>query len=119
LKYMVKGGRVSKPKGLISRILNIKPIVSVDEHGKSVLLGKTFSQHANVELVLKKIEALNAQQKIWNYVVLHAHNPEGAGEYKRRMQQLTGQDPVAVVDISPVIGMNAGIGATAVSIMLS
>ncbi len=119
LKYMVKGGRVSKPKGLISRILNIKPIVSVDEHGKSVLLGKTFSQHANVELVLKKIEALNAQQKIWNYVVLHAHNPEGAGEYKRRMQQLTGQDPVAIVDISPVIGMNAGIGATAVSIMLS
>jgi uncharacterized protein len=119
LKYMVKGGRVSRPKGLISRILNIKPIVSIDEHGKSVLIGKTFSQQSNVELVLKKIEALSARHKIWNYVVLHAHNPEGAADYKKRMQQLTGQDPVSVVDISPVIGMNAGIGATAVSIMLS
>lgn len=119
LKYMVKGGRVSKPKGLISGLLNIKPIVSIDEHGKSILLGKTFSQQSNVNLVLKKIGTLNAQGKILDYVVLHAHNPDGADEYTRRMQQLTGQDPVAVVDISPVIGMNAGIGATAVSIMLS
>lgn len=119
LKYMVKGGRVSRPKGLISGLLNIKPIVSIDEHGKSILLGKTFSQQSNVNLVLKKIDDLNARGKILDYVVLHAHNPAGASEYARRMQLLTGIDPVAVVDISPVIGMNAGIGATAVSIMLS
>ncbi len=119
LKYMVKGGRVSKPKGFISGLLNIKPIVSMDEKGKSTLIGKTFSQSANVRLVLKKIEALHRQQKIWKYVVLHAHNLPGADEYTRRMQQLTGFEPLAVVDISPVIGMNAGVGATAVSIMLS
>jgi DegV family protein with EDD domain len=119
LKYMVKGGRVSKPKGLISTIFNIKPIVSLDNQGKSVLIGKTFSQSSNVNLVLKRIEALQSRQTIWNYVVLHAHNLSGANEYTRRMQQLTGQEPIAVVDISPVIGMNAGIGATAVSIMLT
>lgn len=101
LKYMVKGGRVSKPKGLISRIFNIKPIVSVDNQGKSVLIGKTFSQSSNVNLVLKRIEALQSKETIWNYVVLHAHNLSGANEYTRRMQQLTGQEPIAVVDISP------------------
>jgi DegV family protein with EDD domain len=119
LKYMVKGGRVSKPKGLISRIFNIKPIVSLDDQGKSVLIGKTFSQSSNVNQVLKRIESLQSQQTIWNYVVLHAHNLSGADEYTRRMKQLTGQEPIAVVDISPVIGMNAGIGATAVSILLT
>lgn len=118
LKYMVRGGRVSKPKGYISGLLNIKPIVSIDEHGKSTLIGKTFSQQSNVNLVLKKIKSFHLQQGIWKYVVLHAHNPEGAGQYSARMREITGQEPLAVVDISPVIGMNAGIGATAVSFML-
>jgi DegV family protein with EDD domain len=119
LKYMVKGGRVSKPKGYISNLLNIKPIVSMDEHGKSILIGKTFSQSSNINLVIKKIEALQKEQKIWKYIVLHAHNLSGANEYTRQMRELTGFEPLAVVDISPVIGMNAGVGATAVSIMLS
>lgn len=119
LKYMVKGGRVSRPKGFISSLLNVKPIVSMDEEGKAKLIGKTFSQASNINLVLRKIEALSAQQNIWNYIVLHAHNQAGAEEYASRMKQITGLEPVAVVDISPVIGMNAGVGATAVSIMLT
>jgi len=119
LKYMVKGGRVSKPKGFISGLLNIKPIVSMDEKGKSILIGKTFSQSSNISLVIKKIEAMQSEHKIWKYIVLHAHNMPGANEYTRQMVQLTGFEPLAVVDISPVIGMNAGIGATAISIMLT
>jgi len=119
LKYMVKGGRVSGPKGMISALLNIKPIVSLDENGKALLIGKTFSQTSNMNLVIKKIRDLQEEHKIWNYVVLHAHNTSGAGDYTLRMKQLTGKDPVSVVDISPVIGMNAGVGATAVSIMLT
>ena len=119
LKYMVKGGRVSKPKGFISGLLNIKPIVSMDEKGKSILIGKTFSQSSNISLVIKKIEAMHSKYKIWKYIVLHAHNMPGANEYTRQMVQLTGFEPLAVVDISPVIGMNAGIGATAISIMLT
>ena len=34
-----------------------------------------------------------------------------------KMYRLTGRKPVSVVDISPVIGMNVGIGAIAVSLM--
>ena len=117
LKYMVKGGRVSRPKGFLSSLLNIKPIVSVDNQGKSVLIGKTFSQSSNMNLVLKKIALLQKKNTIWNYIVLHAHNLPGAEEYSRRMKDITGLEPLTVIDISPAIGMNAGIGATAVSLM--
>lgn len=117
LKYMVKGGRVSGPKGLLSSILNIKPIVSIDDHGKSVLIGKTFSQSSNMNLVIKKIALLQEQNSFWNYIVLHAHNQDGADEYSKRMKAITGFEPLAVIDISPAIGMHAGIGATAISIM--
>jgi len=119
MKFMVKGGRVSKPKGILSALLNIKPIITLDSNGKAALFGTTFSQSSNMNKVIKKIEALQSHQSIWNYIVLHAHNPAGAEEYTNRMKQLTGCDPLAVVDISPVIGMNAGLGATAVSIMLN
>ena len=117
LKYMIKGGRVSKPKGFIANLLGIKPIVSMDSNGKSVLFGQTFSQRANISKVMKHITSISSEKQIWNYIVLHAQNPAGAEIYNEKMFQLTGKKPVSVVDISPVIGMNAGIGSTAVSLL--
>ena len=117
LKYMIKGGRVSKQKGFVANLLGINPIVSMDDDGKSVLFGQTFSQKANINKVMKHIRKICADRIVWNYTVLHAHNLEGAEIYVRKMIELTGKKPVSVVDISPVIGMNAGNGTIAVSLL--
>lgn len=117
LKYMIKGGRVSKRKGFIANMLNINPIVSMDESGKSVLFGQAFSQQANINKVMKHVRKISAGKTIWNYTVLHAHNEPGAEIYVQKMLELTGKSPVSVVDISPVIGMNAGNGTIAVSLL--
>ncbi|MHB9143358.1 MAG: DegV family protein [Paludibacter sp.] len=117
LKYMIKGGRVSKRMGFIAKMLGINPIVSMDEDGKSVLFGQTFSQQANINKVMKHITKISTGKIIWNYEVLHAHNLAGAEKYSEKMYQLTGKNPVSVVDISPVIGMNAGNGTIAVSLL--
>jgi DegV family protein with EDD domain len=118
LKYMIKGGRVSKNKGLLATLLGINPVVSMDSEGKAMLFGKTFGQTANINKVINHIRTLTKQQQVWNYIVLHAHNRTGADIYINRMYALTGKQPVSVVDISPVIGMNAGIGSIAVSLLL-
>lgn len=117
LKYMVRGGRVSHFKGLIAKILNINPIVSMDENGKSMVFGKTYSQKSNMEKVMEHIKAISKDKNIWNYIVLHANNDEGAQWYSEQMKNLTGKDPKSVVNISPVIGANAGIGAASVAFM--
>ena len=117
LKYMIKGGRVSKRKGFVANLLGINPIVSMDADGKSVLFGQTLSQKANINKVMKHIRKISADRIVWNYTVLHAHNLEGAEIYARKMVELTGKRPVSVVDISPVIGMNAGNGTIAVSLL--
>ncbi|MDR3653433.1 MAG: DegV family protein [Paludibacter sp.] len=117
LKYMIKGGRVSKQKGYIANLLGINPIVSMDESGKSILFGQTFSQRANINKVMKQIKKISTGKTIWNYSVLHAHNPSGAQIYADKMLILTGKQPISVVDISPVIGMNAGSGTIAVSLL--
>jgi len=117
LKYMVRGGRVSAAKGLIARILNINPIVSLDETGKAILFDKTFSQKANMERVMKHVRKINDNKKIWNYIVLHANNTRSAEWFSEKMEKLTGIKPVSVVNISPVIGANAGAGAASVALL--
>ncbi len=117
LKYMVKGGRVSAARGLIARILNINPIVSIDESGKAIVFGKTFSQKANMEKVMAHIKSLCTGRTIWNYIVLHANNEDAADWYSLKMENLTGKKPVSVCNISPVIGANSGVGAASVALL--
>jgi hypothetical protein len=117
IKYLVRGGRVSAVRGLIARILNINPIVSIDETGKAVVFDKSFNQKANMEKVLGYVKKISQEKIIWNYIVLHANNDEAAKYYSDKMEILTHKNPVSVVNISPIIGANAGIGAAAVALL--
>lgn len=118
LDYMVRGGRVSYAKGKIAKWMNINPIVSMDEQGQAKLFDKSFSQKGNMKKVMRTIIRETANHRIWNYIVLHAQNTEAADWYTTEMEKLTGFPPVSRVNISPVIGMNTGIGAAAVAFML-
>lgn len=117
LKYLVKGGRLSVVSGLIGRILNVNPIVSIDSNGKAFTFGKSFSQKANMEKVMALIKSGNSGKKIWNYIILHSNNNEAADWYTEKMKLLTGKGPVSVCNISPVIGANVGIGAASVAFL--
>jgi DegV family protein with EDD domain len=119
LKYMIKGGRVSKPKGLIASALGLKPVISMDENGKSLLFGKTFSQEASLNKIYKHIKKISGGKTVWNYIILHAHNSDGAQKAEEKMSEITGLKPISVVDISPVIGMHAGTGAIAISLLFN
>jgi len=117
IKYLIRGGRLSAAKGLIARILNINPIVSIDESGKAIVFDKSFNQKANMEKVMGYINKINEKNSIGDYIVLHANNDEAAKWYTEEMQALTRKDPVSVVNISPVIGGNVGIGSAAVALL--
>jgi DegV family protein with EDD domain len=119
LKYMIKGGRVSKPAGIIAGLLRINPVISMNEEGKSYLFGNSFSQKGSLQKTYRHIEKISRNNTIWNYIILHAHNPTGAEAAVMRMKEITGKEPVSVVDISPVIGMHAGNGSIAISLLLN
>ncbi|MBR9987766.1 MAG: DegV family EDD domain-containing protein [Desulfosarcina sp.] len=117
LKYMVRGGRVSPLKGLLANLLNLNPIVSMDADGNSMVFGKTFSQKANMKKVMAHVKRTGRNRPIWNYIIMHANNRPAADWYARQMKALTGKPPVAEVNISPVIGASAGLGAASVAFM--
>ena len=89
LKYLIHGGRISHMKGLLASILDIKPLIGVEnERGTYAQMGqqRTFSAALRglAELPTKwvpKGSALQAQ-------VAHAWNPEGAQELMQNVSRL-------------------------------
>jgi uncharacterized protein len=117
LKYMVKGGRVSPLKGAIASLLNLKPIVSLDADGGSLLYGKAFSTERNLQKILDLVLDFIGNDGLRCYALVHADMLEEAKEFGRRLESLTGRKPLFIQEISPIIALHAGKGTMAVVLM--
>ncbi len=113
LKYMVKQGRVSKVSGLLAKLMNLKPVISLDKEGKGVISDKAFSIHANERIILKKLK----NRKIVSYALVHAMAENRCLKFASKIEKMTGIKPEYITEIGPVLAMNAGIGAVAVSVI--
>ena len=117
LSHMVRGGRVSPLQGLAAKILNMKPIVSVDPEGRSVLHGKAFSTRANIDRILRMVAEQHRERPLRSYAVVHARAPERAQRLARQLREIIGRDPEYIMEISPIVSLNAGPGALSVVTM--
>jgi hypothetical protein len=117
LRYMVKGGRVSPLKGLAAKVLNLKPIVSVDETGKSILYGKSFSEEANLKTIIRMIAEQHREKPLRCYAIGHSNAPVEAGAFAARLEKELGFPPLYITQISSVVALNAGPGAVSVVAM--
>jgi hypothetical protein len=117
LKYLVRGGRISPAKGVIAKILNLKPIVSVDKDGKGIAIGKSFNRKQNFTKIMGMLKQIATQNDIWNYSIVHAKNETRAQQYAEKLTQIFGKEPAYIMPISPVIGVHNGIGTVAVCVM--
>ncbi|MBP1659433.1 MAG: fatty acid-binding protein DegV [Candidatus Aminicenantes bacterium] len=117
LKYMVRSGRVSPMAGVVAKLLNLKPIVSVSETGESKIFDKAFSQKGILRKTLRHLRAALAAGRVRDYGILHAHNPKDAEAYAAEVEAVIGAKPAFIMDISPAIGANAGVGTVAVSFL--
>ncbi len=112
LKYMVKNGRVSKVTGLIGKLVNLKPVISLDEEGGGIIAEKALSIKGNEKKILKLLK----ERPIEQYAIVHALAPERAKAFTEKIKRIAGKDPEYITTISPIISMNSGIGAIAVSV---
>ena len=117
LKYMVRGGRVSPFKGWLAKILNLKPIITLDREGRAAGEGKSFSRGSNMKKIMKKMENSARSQPIWRYAVVHADNPGRAKKYADNLTRVLKQPPAFIMPLSPVVGVHNGIGAVGICYM--
>jgi DegV family protein with EDD domain len=109
LRYLIHGGRISHMKGLIASVLDIKPMIGVEnERGTYVQMGQARSFAAAIrglaELPTKwfpKGSALRAQ-------VAHASNPDGAQELLQNVSRLFECTWRATGRLSMVLGAHTG-----------
>ncbi len=117
LKYMVRGGRVSPMQGAVAKLLNVKPIVSLDAEGKSTAIGKSYSRKRNMDKILAIIADTKAQGTIWDYAIVHSKAPERAHAYADHLTRILGKKPAYIMNISAVVGVHNGIGAVGIGVM--
>jgi len=114
LKYVVKGGRVSPMKGLLARLLNIKPIITLDEQGKATAAGKSFSRNQNFKKILKMVREKHQAHPIHSFSLVHVRNQSRAEAYAREIEKICGRPASFIQDVSPVVGVHNGIGAVGI-----
>jgi DegV family protein with EDD domain len=119
LRSFVKGGRVSPMKGFIANLLNLKPIITIDEEGKAVMFDKSFSRKGNIRKVLRLIKEMTGRNRIWEYAVVYSNREtiKMAEWYANELETIIGKKAAYLSTISPVIGISAGRGTVAVIIM--
>lgn len=115
LKYMVRSGRVKKVVGIAGKILNLKPVISIDDEGNGIIFDKAFSQKMSDKKIFKHIANVVKDHGIDSYALVHVNAPERANLYEQMMIKLTGLEPLYISDISTIIAMNSGIGTVAVA----
>jgi DegV family protein with EDD domain len=112
LEYLVKGGRAGKAQGLAASLLNIKPVLSMNDEGIIVPFKKVKGQSkALAELVDHVAEQARLHGRL-RLSVLHGMVPETADEF-RSLIVASGADVEieSVGLVGSVVGTYAGPGA--------
>jgi DegV family protein with EDD domain len=113
LDYLAKGGRVSKASAFLGGLLNIKPLLNVEE-GKLVPLekirGKKKLLHRITEVISERGSRLNEQI----IGISHADNEETALEVKAILENNFQPKEVYITAIGSAIGAHTGPGTIAI-----
>lgn len=112
LDQLKRGGRISTLSATFGKALQIKPLISCDEVGKLVNVGKIRGKSNVIPTLVKHAERDAIEPKKNVAFVAHADNIEGAKELRKAIKGMFKQ--VQICDIGPVIGAHVGSGMLAV-----
>lgn len=117
LKYMLRSGRIGRAQAIASSMINLKPVVSIDENGDGIIIGKAFSTRGNTKKIEELVKDIMEKTRIEKYSLVHANSGERVNEFKEYYTDLIGKEPEYIMEISTIVAMNAGIGSVAIGII--
>jgi DegV family protein with EDD domain len=111
VKYLVKGGRLSKPKGILGRALRLKPIVSIDREGNIYLAAKAFGEKNAFKKAFNMAVKEVSKFRRAKFMVAHAHAQKKASWVVDQLTHIFQiNDEIQTVEAAPVLGVHAGPG---------
>lgn len=119
LEYLHKGGRIGKVPNLLGSLLNIKPIVRVNENGIYVPQGIARSQGRALKSIVNSFRDLARGRKPLRLVVAHGAAYQAGIDLKTALETAFNLKASTFTQVGPVIGVHTGPGTVGAAIQFS
>ncbi len=113
LEFLRRSGRVGWARAALGALLNIKPIISVQD-GDVVALDRVRTARRAQDRLIELTEQFGPLQAL---AVLHTNIPPKAKALRQRLQPLCPTGDVLTLDVTPVIGTHVGPNGIGVAVV--
>lgn len=117
LNHLHRGGRISKTTAVLGTLVQIKPIIHMDNEGKLQVIGKERGRKKSLNRI---VDMAVEQSKGWdNDIIMITHGDciEDAEYVAKLVREKMGIDNILINNIGTVIGSHTGPGVVAVFCM--
>ena len=117
LNHLHRGGRVSKTTAVLGTLVQIKPIIHMDNNGKLQVIGKERGRKKSLNRI---VDMAVEQSKGWdNDIIMITHGDciEDAEYVAKLVREKMGIDNILINNTGTVIGSHTGPGVVAVFCM--
>ena len=113
LMYLKRGGRINAATAIAGTMLQIKPILHVDDEGKLVTVAKARGRKAAIDFLAKKMADTGLPGENDTVFISHGDCLEEAQTLAKLLKETCGVQNVIISYIGAVIGSHAGPGTIA------
>lgn len=117
LTYLCRGGRVSKTAKTAGNILNIKPVLHVDDEGNLVPVAKVRGRKKSIECLADAFGETVMGIHSTDIFIAHANCIEDAKLLEEMLKTRYNVEVTMISNVGPVIGSHAGPGTLALFFM--
>lgn len=113
LKYLRMGGRISSTVAIVGSILNVKPVLHVDDEGHLINISKVRGRRAAIKALAEKVGELSSDTESPIFIC-QAACLEDANTLKEILETEQHRHVELITNVGPVIGSHSGPGTLAV-----
>ena len=117
LVYLKRGGRVSAATALVGTVLNIKPVLHVDNEGHLISMVKARGRKAAINTLVSKLQELGEGWDNATVFICHADCMDDARRMEELVKEKCGVKDAFIGNLGAVIGSHAGPGTLALFFM--
>lgn len=119
LKYLQRGGRISKAAAALGTMINIKPLLHVDDEGKLVAQSKVRGRKKSLQQMVKEMESAMGswRDKQELIIVCHADVDEDVRYTANLIEEMYHPKQLIISGVTPTIGAHSGPGTIAIFFM--
>jgi DegV family protein with EDD domain len=103
------GGRIGKAKQLVGSLLNIKPLISMED-GVIVPVGQARSRNRAYQMMVDKVEATTGKMGRIKVAYVHAAALEEVEKLRDMLEKRLTCIETIIAELSPALGVHTGPG---------